>query len=177
MKKSGNLDYLSLFSLKYKNHKSEEEYSKNRKADQKRLNLHFTLSCLVCSTLILVWIIWLTHSVDSDLISDKIKITIVDPKDVTGLSNYTTVFYKKYVLVNETDINSSNTPIYVETTREYTYLLRKYVFVQKCLPLAIVITLFYIIILVICLLFNGENLQTNLFGMIYFLFALHIDLK
>lgn len=176
MKKSGNLDYLSLFSLKYKNLKSEEEYSKKRKADQKRLNLHFTFSCLVCSTLILVWIIWLTHSVDSDLISDKIKITIVDPKDVTELSNYTTVFYKKYVLVNETDINSSNTPIYVETTREYTYLLRKYVFVKKCLPLAIVITLFYIIILIICLLFNGENLQTNLFGMIYFLFAFNFHI-
>jgi signal transduction histidine kinase len=176
MKRSGNLDYLSLLSLKYKNPKSEEEYSKNRKADQKKLNLHFTISCLVCSTLILVWIIWLTHSVDSDLISDKIKITIVDPKDIPGISNYTKVFYKKYVLINETNINSSDTSMYVETTGEYAYLLRKYVFVQKCLPLAILVTVFYFIILIICLIFNGENLQANLFCMIYFLFAFNFHI-
>jgi signal transduction histidine kinase len=176
MKRSGNLDYMSLFSLKYKNPKSEDEYSKNRKTDQKRLNLHFTMWCLVFSTLILVWIIWLTHSVDSDLISDKIKIIIVDPEDVPRLSNITTVFYKKYALVNETNINSRDAPSYLETKGEYAYLLRKYVFIKKCLPLSIIITVCYFTILIICLIFNGENLQTNLFGMIYFLFAFNFHI-
>lgn len=189
---------LNLFTLNFHNAKCGKDYNKQSYPFIKKVNLHLSGWSFIFSLGLLLWIILIFDSVNYDLENLNLSIRKIQTQDKEFFRNLTIVYYDRFIFTqnevnvtkNENFLETENKYFYsndliidkdsiknfidLSVDKNYSFLMRKFLFTRQTLPLIIVLcTLNFVLFLAS---FLTPKFPKIYFSFIFFLFGLNFHL-
>jgi CheY-like chemotaxis protein len=172
--------FLNFFTLNFKNKKFDEKYAETTSLLKKKKNIYISLTCLLISLILLIKTFILTSNVDQLFKDEGVIVNSIEKDQIEFYSNFTKVYYNRYVLINETLILSStlsgsknsitgNNLTYVPLDKSFPDLLRKYIFTSKIFPMSLITCILFFLIFLSFLFVKREGFRSLLFLCTFFL--------